>query len=56
MPFRHVVMFEFDEHVDDEHIERLRDALSALPAEIDEIRSYVHGRDVNIQTHEGDAA
>ena len=48
MPFRHVVMFEFEEHVDDEHIERLRDALSALPAEIEDIRGYVHGRDVNI--------
>ena len=48
MPFRHVVMFEFAEHVDDEHVERLRDALSSLPHEIEEIRSYVHGRDVNI--------
>ncbi|MCB0969090.1 MAG: Dabb family protein [Ilumatobacter sp.] len=48
MPFRHVVMFQFAEHVDAEHIERLRNGFDALPAQIEEIRSYVHGSDVNI--------
>ena len=48
MPFRHVVMFEFADHVDDEHVAKVRDALDALPGEIEQIRSYVHGRDVGI--------
>lgn len=46
MPFRHVVMFKWEEHVDDDHVERARAGLSALPAEIDVIRSYVHGSDL----------
>ena len=48
MPFRHVVMFEFADHVDDDYAERVRTGLSALPAQIEEIRSYVHGTDVGI--------
>ena len=48
MPFRHVVMFKWADHVDDEHVERVRSGLSALPIEIDEIRNYVHGSDVGI--------
>ena len=48
MPFRHVVMFQFVDHVDHEHVEKIRAGLSALPSQIDVIRSYVHGRDVGI--------
>ena len=48
MPFRHVVMFRFADHVDDEHVHKLRDGLSALPPQIEQIRSYVHGRDVGV--------
>ena len=48
MPFRHVVMFKWEDHVDPEHIELVRRGLSALPMEIDEIRGYVHGSDVGI--------
>lgn len=48
MPFRHVVMFKWDDHVDDDHIEQVRAGLSALPAEIAVIRSYVHGSDVGV--------
>ena len=48
MPFRHVVMFKWAEGVDDDHIVRVRDGLSALPSEIDEIRSYMHGSDVGV--------
>ncbi len=48
MPFRHVVMFQFADHVDDEHVEKVRAGLSALPSQIEQIRSYVHGRDVGI--------
>ena len=45
MPFRHVVMFQFADHVDDDHVAKVRDALDALPGEIAQIRSYGHGRD-----------
>ncbi len=48
MPFRHVVMFRWIEGLDDEHVQRVRDGLSALPAEIEQIRSYVHGSDVGV--------
>lgn len=48
MPFRHVVMFEFADHVDDDYTERVRAALDALPPQIEEIRSYVHGNDVGV--------
>lgn len=48
MPFRHVVMFQFADHVDADHIERVRSGLSALPAQIEQIRSYLHGTDVGI--------
>lgn len=56
MPFRHVVMFEFADHVDDEHIEKIRAGLSALPGQIEQIRSYVHGRDVGIAEGNADYA
>jgi hypothetical protein len=48
MPFRHVVMFKWEDHVDDEHVERVRAGLAALPTEIDVIRNYVHGSDVGV--------
>jgi hypothetical protein len=48
MPFRHVVMFKWEDHVDQEHIDQVRSGLSALPMEIDVIRNYVHGSDVGI--------
>jgi hypothetical protein len=48
MPFRHVVMFTWDDHVDEEHVAKVSAGLSALPPEIDVIRSYVHGADVGI--------
>jgi hypothetical protein len=48
MPFRHVVMFKWADHVDAEHVEKVSSGLSALPAEIDVIRSYVHGSDVGV--------
>jgi hypothetical protein len=41
-------MFKWANHVDEEHIEKLRAGLSALPLEIDLIRSYVHGADVGV--------
>ncbi len=48
MPFRHVVMFKWAEDVDDEHVQRVRDGLNALPLEIEQIRNYVHGNDVGV--------
>lgn len=48
MPFRHVVMFKWADHVDDDHIDRVRSGLSSLPIEIDVIRNYVHGSDVGV--------
>ena len=48
MPFRHVVMFKWAEGLDDDHVDRVRDGLSALPPQIEQIRSYVHGTDVGV--------
>lgn len=48
MPFRHVVMFQWADHVADDHVDRVRDGLNALPPEIEQIRSYVHGNDVGV--------
>lgn len=48
MPFRHVVMFQWTEGLGDEHVARVRDGLDALPAVIEEIRSYVHGPDLRV--------
>ena len=45
MPFRHVVMFRWEDHVDADHVDQVRAGLSALPSQIDVIRSYVHGTD-----------
>jgi len=46
--FRHVVMFRWADHVDDDHVERVRSGLSALPDAIEQIRGYVHGTDVGV--------
>ncbi len=48
MPFRHVVMFKWNDDVDTDHIDKIRERLSTLPTEIDVIRSYVHGSDVGV--------
>ncbi|MEO6651382.1 MAG: Dabb family protein [Ilumatobacteraceae bacterium] len=48
MPFRHVVMFKWNDDVDADHVELVRARLSTLPSAIDEIRSYVHGSDVGV--------
>lgn len=43
--FRHVVMFRWAEAVDDEHVADVAARLDTLPATIDVIRRYEHGRD-----------
>jgi hypothetical protein len=48
MPFRHVVMFKWNEGLGDEHVQRVRDGLDALPPVIAQIRSYVHGPDLGV--------
>ena len=48
MPFRHVVMFRWENHVDADHVEQVSAGLSALPSQIDVIRSYVHGNDLGV--------
>lgn len=48
MPFRHVVMFEWNEGLGDEHVRRVREGLDALPPVIEQIRSYVHGPDLGV--------
>jgi hypothetical protein len=46
--FRHVVMFEWVDGVDNADIDAMADALDALVATVPEVASYVHGPDVGI--------
>ena len=46
--FRHVVMFQWAEGIDEAHIAAAGAAFDALPGKIDVLRSYVHGPDVGI--------
>ena len=48
MSFRHVVMFKWEDHVDEAHVEQVHAGLAALPDDIDVIRSYVHGPDLGV--------
>lgn len=48
MPFRHVVMFKWEEGLGQDHVDRVREGLNSLPPVIDEIRGYVHGPDVGV--------
>ena len=48
MPFRHVVMFQWADGLGDDHVRRVQDGLNALPAAIEQIRSYVHGPDLGV--------
>ena len=48
MPFRHVVMFKWNEGLGQQHVDRVREGLNALPSAIDSIRSYLHGTDIGI--------
>ena len=56
MPFRHVVMFRWADHVGDDHVDRVREGLDALPPVIGQIRSYVHGADVGVSVGNFDYA
>jgi hypothetical protein len=48
VPFRHVVMFKWGEHVTPEIVETIREGFDELPTLIPQIRSYVHGADVGV--------
>lgn len=46
--FRHVVMFKWNDDVDEAHIEQTAAALTALAADMPQVRDYRHGRDLGI--------
>lgn len=48
MPFRHVAMYRWAEHVDDDHVRRLDEALEALSSQIPEVRYVTHGSDAGV--------
>jgi len=48
MPFRHVVLLQWDDDVPDDHVDQVRAGLDALPAQIPQIRTFLHGSDVGV--------
>jgi hypothetical protein len=48
MPFRHVVLLQWADDVPDGHVEQVRAGLDALPPQIPQLRSFVHGSDVGV--------
>ena len=48
MPFRHVVMYRWADHVDDDHVTRVRDALDELAGVVRGLRHHAHGSDVGV--------
>jgi hypothetical protein len=46
--FRHVVMFQWAEGIDEAHVAAASAAFDELPSKIDVLRSYVHGPDAGI--------
>jgi hypothetical protein len=46
--FRHVVMFKWNDDVDDAHIEATRAALTELAASIPHVADYRHGPDLKM--------
>ncbi|MFP5487313.1 MAG: Dabb family protein [Acidimicrobiia bacterium] len=48
MPFRHVAMYRWADHVDAAHVDRVRDALDELASITTGVQQHVHGRDVGV--------
>ena len=48
MPFRHVVMYRWAEHVDAEHVQRVREAFDELAEHVPGLRHHAHGNDVGV--------
>ncbi|MFN3258096.1 MAG: Dabb family protein [Ilumatobacter sp.] len=46
--FRHVVMFKWNDDVDDAHVDATAAALDELTARMPEVRGYRHGRDLGL--------
>lgn len=46
--FRHVVMFQWNDDVDEAHVRTLGEALDALPGAIPAIAAYRHGPDAGV--------
>lgn len=45
MPFRHIAMFRWADHVDADHVDRVREALDELAALV-KVRHHAHGSDI----------
>ena len=45
---RHVVMFKWNDDVDDEHVDATAAALDELSVRMPEVRGYRHGRDLGL--------
>ncbi len=48
MPFRHLALYRWAEHVDAEHVERVRAAFDALADDVAGLVSHTHGNDVGV--------
>lgn len=48
MPFRHVAMFRWAEHVGAEHVQRVREAFDELAELVPGLRHHTHGSDVGV--------
>ena len=48
MPFRHVVLLRWADDVPDDHVDQVRAGLDALPSQIPQIRSFMHGSNVGV--------
>ncbi len=48
MPFRHVALYRWAEHVDAEHIERVRAAFDALAERVGGVLHLAHGSDAGV--------
>lgn len=48
MPFRHVAMFRWADHVDDDHVHRVRQAFDELAGLVPGLRHLAHGTDAGV--------
>lgn len=48
MPFRHVAMYRWAEHVDTDHVRRVSDAYDRLAEQVVGLRHHAHGSDVGV--------
>ncbi len=48
MPYRHVALYRWAEHVDDEHVARVSEALDDLAGRVPGLRGVTHGADVGL--------